>query len=236
MIKTKRILLVISFLAGLSLLNSCIKDLRKIENVESFDYNPSFSVPVGPLSFTMAEIMPTDSILYLEIPDSILSLDTLQSPILVYDDYLYFYNPVLGYTSYFNQAMNFSNMTQQSDHIVSAMLKTHVSSYIPISMLMQGYLLDGQGNIIDSLNAGGYIQLETPPVNQDGTVTEPAEYTIYTHYDSDTSQELLDVEEIEIFLHIRTYDEDIDTLRVYSWYTIEFEFGIRAELLIPITP
>lgn len=236
MIKTNRIIIVIFLMAGTFLINSCVKDLREIENIESFNYNPSFSVPVGPLSFSMDEIMPTDSISHLEIPDSVLSLDTLQSPILVYDDYLYFYNPVPGYTSFFNQPVNFSNMTQQSDNIVSAMLKTHVSSYIPISMLMQGYLLDGQGNIIDSLNAEGYIQLETPPVNQDGTVTEPTEYTIYTHYNSNTSQNLLDVEEIEIFLHIRTYDENIDTLRVYSWYSIAFEFGIRAELLIPITP
>jgi hypothetical protein len=224
------------FLLSLCFFTSCIKDLREIESVESFEYHPSFSVPVGPLSFTLDEIMPTDSILGFEIPDSILSLDTITSPILVYDDYFYFYNPVLGYSTVFTQTMNFSNMTQQSEYIESAMLKTHVHNYIPVSITMQGYLVDGQGNIIDSLERAGPIQLEIPSVSQDGTVIEPAQHTIYTHYDSDTSADLLDVQELQIYLHIQTYDEEIDTLRVYSWYEMEFEFGVRAEFAIPIIP
>jgi len=229
-----RILIVL--LVSLSFLTSCVKDLRNIDSVESLEYNPSFSVPIGPISFVLEEIMPADSIQGFWIPDSILSLDTITSPIMVYDDYLYFYNPVLGYATVFSQPMNFSNMTQQSDNIVSAMLKTNISSYVPINMLMQGYLLDGEGNIIDSLNSGGYIRLDGPTVNQDGVVTEPTERTIYTHYNSDTSEDLLDIQELQIYLHVLSYDEDIDTLRVYSWYYCEFEFGVRAELLVPIFP
>lgn len=236
---TKRIKIGIPYLILLILItvltHSCIKDIRELEDVENLDYQPSFSIPVGTVAYTLEEIMPADSLMDFEIPDSLIQAGNLDTLILLYNDEFTFFRPELGYTAYFREPVNFSNLSQQSENVESAMLKTNITNRIPVAIEVQGYLLDAGDNVVDSLISGGRIQIPAPLANEDGVIDEPTYGTIYTHFYSDRVDELMDVREIYVYVHLETYAEDIDTVRVYSWNGIELQLALRANLTIPIT-
>lgn len=225
-----------AYLLPLALLFSCIKDLKELETIDSINYLPSFSVPVGSLSYTLEDIMPPDSLWNYEIPDSLLQAGDLDTLILIYNDTRTFFRPELGYTAYFHEPVSLRTIFEQSENVEHAMIKTIIKNNIPVSIEVQGYLLDDNDQVVDSLIHSGKAQIPAPNSNGEGIIDEPTEETIYTHYYASQVDDLMNVTEIRVYVHLDTYTEDVDTLKVYSWNGIELEIGLRGDLIIPITP
>ena len=232
----KQTLYTIFLILLVSGLSSCLKDIRELNEVESLSYDPSFSVPIGSLDYLLEDIMPPDSLFDYEIPDSLIQAGNLDTMILLYNDDLLFFQPPVGYTACFREPVNFSNLSPQMENLRSAMLKTIIRNSLPLSIEVQGYLLGNNEQIIDSLISTGRMEIPAPLTDENGVVAEPAEATIYAHYNSDKTDALMDVNEILIYMHLDTYVEDRDTLRVYSWNGLELEIGLRADLTIPVNP
>ena len=230
--------LTLIFLTLLIACVSCVKDVLEVRDIEEFEYSPSFSIPIGPLSYTLGEIMPADSlsdykIPYYQLPDSV------QRPIVLYhfdSATIAFFNPETGFATYFYQPVNFGNLSNEFDQVQSAMLKTIVHSKLPVSITLQGYLLNGAGDIIDSVNREGPVLIEAPEIPANGVITDPTDTTLYTHYYPSNMEYLMETESIIIDLFLDTYEAGTDTLHVYPWYGIDLQIGLRAELLIPVRP
>lgn len=215
--------------------NACIKDIQELQEIEDMSYNPSFSVPIGLLSYTLEEIMPPDSLYNFVIPDTLIQAGNLDTLILLYNDDRVFFRPELGYTSYFSEQVSFSNLSEQTENVEYAMLKTIVSNKIPVAIDVQGYLLNDSDQIVDSLISTGSAYIPAPEANEEGLIDEPTEHTIYTHFYSEKVDDLMDVTEIRVYVHLETYAQDIDTVRVYSENGIDLQIALRGDLKIPIT-
>lgn len=225
-----------SIILGCFLLTSCVDDLRNLETVESLEYTPSFSIPIGPISYTLGEIMPPDSLLNFEIPDSILQYDTVDRPMMVYNDSRYFYAPEFGYETTFRQDISFANLSPEFQYVESAMLKTIFTNNLPIALSLQGYLLNDQSQVMDSIFQDGLVMINSPEINSEGIITQPSEHTFYTHYDSDNVDFLMDVTQLDVYIFLQTYSGELDTLYIYSSNGIHLQLGLRADLSVPIMP
>lgn len=231
--KPQNLLLLLILILGFS--NACIKDIKDLQEIEDMSYNPSFSVPIGSISYTLEEIMPPDSLYNFVIPDTIIQAGNLDTLILLYDDTRVFYRPELGYTSYFQEPVNFSTLSTQTQNVEYAMLKTIVSNKIPVAIKVQGYLLDASEQVVDSLIPAGSAYIPAPVANDEGLIEEPTEYTIYTHFYNEQVDALMEVTEIRVYVHLETYAQDIDTVKVYSENGLELQMALRGDLKIPLT-
>lgn len=225
---------LIFWLSGLLLTaTSCVKELRDINDIETLQYEPSFSIPIGPLSYTLEEIMPPDSLLEHAIPDTIPIPDT---SLLIYDDILYFYNPEEGFDVTYHEPLNLRSISEQSGNVESLMLKTNITNNLPVEIELQGYLLDDQGTVVSTISKEGIVHIDGPPLDNRGAIVEPVHHTVYTHFYEDEIDRLITVRTMEIYLFLQTFNEGVDTLRVYSSNGIDLQFALRANLIIPITP
>jgi hypothetical protein len=212
-----------------AILISCIDDFNK--DLETIEYNPEFSIPIGPLSYILDDIMPPVSLSEYSAPDTAASSDT---SLIIYNDDLYFYNPESGFDTTFLEPANFGSLTENTDNVVSVMLRTNLTNNIPTVIGLQAYLRNGFDMIVDSISRDGIVMIDCPEINQEGQITQPTKVTIDTHFDADRINELAAVTYLEIYIFIQTYNEGIDRLHVYSWNGIDLQFGLRAELLVPV--
>ena len=228
----KKLILHISVLIGIAFIaTACLDNFNR--DLETIYYNPSYSVPIGPLSYSMPDIMP-----YLAIPEPIPDIsalpDTFDLPIMIYDDTLYFVNPERGYDTVFYEQFDVTSIIEQTEYIVSIMFRSNISNGLPVNTLLQVYYLGNDGTVIDSLYNEGRIQIPTAEVNERDSVLIPYATTIDTYLDEEEIQSILQASQLALYIHLQTYRPDSDTLRVYSYQEFNAQLGLLAELLVPI--
>ncbi|MBA7518984.1 hypothetical protein ES705_11058 [subsurface metagenome] len=216
------LILFISFLAG-----ACLDDFNR-ENDPIF-YTPSYSLPIGPLEYTLEEIMPPLS-LDMPIVDTSLIPDTI--PLLIYDDTLFFVNPQGGHDTVFTGIMDIASIGPNMVYIQSAMFRVNYANGLPSFLSIQLYFFDGI-QLVDSLFEEGGLRIENASLDQDGIVTGPYVGREEIYIDSSRINNILQVNNYELSIHVETYRENIDILRVYSYYEFDVQLALRAELLIP---
>jgi hypothetical protein len=215
----------------MALLYSCIDEFNR--GSETVYYNPSFSIPIGPLSYTLQEIMPYAA-LGAPIPDSIVNSDSVVGPVLLYDDSLYFSNPTEGYDTFFYAPVDFRSLTNQWEYVRSLMFRVNLANGLPVMVGTQLNFLDSANTLIDSLYPDGKIWIQSARVDNQGIVTAPFENMYDFYIDSSRVAGIIGSTRMEVYLFLETYNENIDTLRVYSSYHFDLQLGVRAELLIPL--
>lgn len=225
------------FLSGFTILiliitvNACLDNFNR--DLDTIYYNPSYSVPIGPLSYSMEDIMPylalTDP-----IPDITLLPDTFDFPFLIYDDTLYFINPEEGYDTIFYEYFDMNSIIEQSEYIVSVMFRSNISNELPVNTSLQVYYFDGYGTALDSLYDDGRIVIQSPEVTSQDSVLIPFVTTIDTYLDEEEIQHLRESSQLALYIHLQTYQPDDDTLYVYSYQEFNVQLGMRIELLVPL--
>jgi hypothetical protein len=218
-------------LLGVLSLNSCIDEFNR--GSETVYYNPSFSIPIGPLSYTLQEILPYAT-LGIPIPDSIVVSDSIIVPLLIYDDSVYFNNPEEGRDTSFFISVDFTSLLNQWEYIHSLIFRVNISNGLPVNVGTQLYFYDAGDNLIDSLYDNGKIWIESANVDQRGIVTSPFEHTYDIWVDSARVAGIIGSTRLGTYLLLETYHENIDTLRAYSSYHFDLQLAVRAELLIPL--
>lgn len=209
----------------------CLEDFRQ-ERDDMF-YTPTYSIPIGPLSYRLDEIMS-----YLSL-DSLIS-DTLEIPpsgadrILVYDDTMFFVNPIVGYDTILFFNYDFSLLPEDEEYITSAMLRVNYANGLPLNIAYQYYLYDENDVLLDSLNDEGPIWVPSAQINEQGLVVSATTGRAETYFDSTEVQILFNTARFDLFLFLQTYTAGIDTLWVYSDQIIDLQLAVRTDLLVPI--
>ena len=225
----RKILVSIAVITFLS--TGCIEDFR--EEQDSLYYTPTYSVPIGPLSYPLQDIMS-----YLSL-DSLIT-DSLEIPpsgmdrILVYDDTLLFMNPVVGYDTILSFNYDFSLLPEEEHYIQSAMLRINYANGLPLDIAHQFYLYDANNVLLDSLYEDGIEWIPSAGVDDKGTVISATTGRTETYFDSTEIQTLYQTDRFDLYLYLQTYRHGIDTLRVYSDQQIDIQLAVRTDLMVPI--
>lgn len=215
---------IIIFIAG------CLEDFR--QEMDNLYYTPTYSVPIGPLNYTLDEIMS-----YLSL-DSLIT-DTLEIPpsgadrILVYDDTLFFVNPVQGYDTILPFTYDFSLLPENEEFIQSAMLRVNYANGLPINIAYQYYLYDENNVLLDSLYDEGRIWVPSAEIGAGGSVIAPTIGRAETFFDSTEVDILFQTSRFDLYLFLQTYRLGVDTLWVYSDQMIDIQLAVRTDLLVP---
>jgi hypothetical protein len=207
---------------------SCLDNFNR--DLDTVYYNPSYSVPIGPLEYSLGQIMPPEAL--IPLLDTSFLADTI--PLIVYNDSFFFINPKLGYDTTFIEPVNLDMLGDYSDYIVSLMIRSNITNNIPTELSLQIYLLDGDNNRTDSVYKEGKVRIRMPDINQEGVITEPYFETIDTYLDQEEIDNLLQTSAIESYIYLKTYDGNTRVLHVWSSNGIGLQLAIRAEILAPL--
>jgi len=214
------------FLTGI-FASACLDDFNR--DNDPVYYTPSFSIPVGPLDYTLEDIMPPGA---LDIPVLDTSAIDDSVPLIIYDDSLFFVNPRTGYDTIFTGEMNLSAISPNMQYAQSLMFRMNYSNEIPTNLAVQMYFFNGN-QIIDSLFADGRIWIANAIQNEDKSTTIPVSGREEVYIDSTRIDDFLQVNNFTLSIHVETYREGMDRIQVYSYFGFDMQLALRAELLVP---
>jgi len=212
-------------------LTACMDDFNR--DLSTVYYNPGYSVPIGPVYYTLADIMPPIA-LDFPVPDTSLIPDNIDIPLLVYDDSIFFINPEFGFDTVFRQPIDLQSISDVSEYVVSAMLRSNLSNNLPVNLGVQVDFVDAAGRIVTSLYPEGGVLIERPEIGEDGQIIEPRTEQIDTYLEEEQIDQLLIANFFDIRIHIDTYNQNTDILHVYSRNGMALQLGLRAEILVPL--
>lgn len=223
-----RIHLVIYFFLLTGFLTvACLDDFNRLN--DPMYYNPTFSVPIGPLSYTLDDIMPPEA-LENQIIDTSTIGDSI--PLIIYNGSLFFENPRLGFDTLFTGAMNLSSISPNMEYAQSLMFRINYSNEIPTDLAVQMYYYIGN-QLVDSLFENGRFWIAQAIQDPDGITTVPISGREELYVDSTRIENMMQVTNFELAIHLETYREGLDQIRVYSDYGFDLQLAMRAELLVP---
>ncbi|MBN2524043.1 MAG: hypothetical protein JXB24_12290 [Bacteroidales bacterium] len=206
---------------------ACLDDFNRSN--DPMYYNPTFSVPIGPLNYTLDDIMPPEA-LENQIIDTSTVGDSI--PLIIYNSSLFFENPGLGFDTLFTGAMNFSSISPDMEYAQSLMFRINYANEIPANLAIQMYFyIDNQ--LVDSLFENGSFWVAQALQIPDGITTIPFSGREEQYVDSTRIQNMMQVTNFELAIHVETYREGLDQIRVYSYYGFDLQLAMRAELLVP---
>lgn len=216
------LLILAGFFAG-----ACLDDFNRYS--DPVLYNPSYSIPIGPLDYTLEDIMPHEA---LDIPvlDTSVIEDTV--PLIIYDDSLFFVNPRTGYDTLFTGEMNLSEISPNMDYAQSLMFRMNYSNEIPTDLAVQMYFYNGR-QIVDSLFEDGRFWIANAIQIENGITTIPVSGREEFYIDSTRIEDFLQIDNFILTIHVQTYREGMDRLHIYSHFGFNTQLALRAKLLIP---
>lgn len=226
MTQGKSQIIYIILLAGI-ISSACLEDFNK--DSDPLLYTPSYSIPIGPLNYTLNDIMPPEA---LDIPilDTSIIGDTI--PLIIYDDSLFFENPVTGHDTIFTGSMNLSSISTNMEYARSLMFRIDYANQIPTDLYIQLYFYNGT-QLLDSLFEDGWLQIANATPDQDGVNTIPVTGREEVYIDSSRIENFLQLTNYALSIHVQTYSEGLDIIHVYSFYSLDLQLALRAELQIP---
>lgn len=205
---------------------ACMDDFDK--DNDTIYYQPTYSIPIGPLDYTLGDIMP-----YLALTpiDTSIIIDTV--PLLFYDDSLFFINPPTGHDTSFVELYDISSFSKESRYTRSLMIRANYSNSLPMKMEYQVYFLDANDGLLDSLFEFGHLEVPSASRDENNIVTAPYTGREERYFDTTDIATLLNTRKLEIAIHLETFKEAPNILPIYSDYTVSFELALRAGLIIP---
>jgi hypothetical protein len=206
---------------------ACLDDFNREQ--DPMYYTPSFSIPIGPLNYTLEDIMPPEA-LGIQVPDTSLTGDSI--PLIIYDDILFFENPDSGFDNLLTGPMNLSAISPNMVYATSLMFRMNYANEIPTDLTVQFYFYAGD-QLVDSLFPDGRFPIAKAEQGQDGITTIPVTGREEVYIDSSRIGAMMQVTDFELAIHLETYTEDSDILHIYSFYEFNVQLALRAGLLVP---
>jgi hypothetical protein len=216
--------LLVLFLAG-----ACYKDL--VRETDTVYYKPTYSIPIGPLSYTLEDIMPPvalDSLVQdtASIPDSI--------PLIWYNDEFFFINPPAGHDTSIVELFDISSFSEDAEYTRSLMIRVNYVNGLPVAMEYQLFFLDANDIVLDSMFLEGPLSIDRAGTDENGLVIAPNSGRVERFFDTDDIPIIMQTRKIQITIHLDTYREDEAVLRLFSTDGIDLELAMRAGLVVPI--
>lgn len=211
-------------------LNSCVdKDLTNFG--ESVYVHPEYSVPVGNETIYMEDIVEDYFADLIEIPDTLLSNDTLS---VFHYDSVFYYNPfILEFED--EHTFDFSSMADRTEYITSAMIRTNCINGIPARFKFQVYLFDRSWLIIDSVYKDGPMIIDQAETDSLGQVIKPHELWKHdTYLSKEIINRLPDVYYIYSTLSVEIENFSATYIQYLKKQQFWSQLGLRIKLDIPL--
>lgn len=211
-------------------LNSCIdKDLTNIG--ETVYVTPEYSIPIGNETIYMDDLVEEYFGDLFEIPDTLLFNDTIS---VFYYDSIFYNNPILLEFEG-ERTFDFSSLSEKTEYITSAMIRTNCINGIPARFHFQVYLYDYARQIVDSVYTSGPLVIEPAITDSLGQIVQSGE--LWKH-DAYLSREV--IERLpDIYYIYSTVTVEIENYSAtYIQYLNDQEFwsqlGLRVKLDLPL--
>ncbi len=203
---------------------SCID--KSVENINnSVFFNPTYSLPIGPVQFTAKDIINSSG---FKLIDTSKVSDT--TGYFWYDSA--FYNDNYGY---FDTVIlidfTFSSISDKLDETKSLMIRLNITNGFPTNLFTQMYFGDANNLVIDSLFTNGFLKIPSADVNDNGEVANPFLLRNFDTYLSQGKiQTLKKVQYVHLFIRVVTKKRNGSYVKLYPTYTIRTDIAIRIEL------
>jgi hypothetical protein len=204
------------FLAFISLAGCIDENIFRVS--EDVEINPSYSLPLGPLTYDIND--------YLE------SLDTVN---FAWPDSLYYNNTLYpNYSSYITLSginfYDFNSLSNDFDRVENIMFRLIVSNGYPTVTVTQVYFADENQNLVDSAFAGGPYVLQPADINDEGIVTAPYKEIADVPMSPYFVQHMGSIRYIIVESIIYTTRPDIRQVKFYTYYTYHINIAMRIQL------
>lgn len=210
-------------------ITSCLDNFNR--DIETIYYHPSYSIPIGTLSYRLPDIMPGEA-LTPYMPDIISTPDTPH--LIIYDDMISFINPEIGYDTVILEPFSLQSVLEQSEYIVSVMLRANITNGLPVNTSVQLYMISDFGSIIDSIYKEGPEVIESEIIQLGDSAAYSHYTTIETYLDTLSIQNFLQTSVVGLYIRLETYHSENDTLRVYSNQHFDTQLAVRIGLNVPL--
>jgi len=201
----------------LLLFTGCIDEniFRVSEDVE---ITPSYSLPLGPLSYNINDYLESLSAVTFPWPDS-----------LYYNDVLY--PNVRSYLTRFDDNYyNFNSLSRDFERIERVMFRLSLSNGYPTMTVTQIYFADENRNLVDSAFSDGPHEMPPAPIDDQGVVTAPGEEIVDVTMSSDFIQHMGNIRHIIIKGIFYTTRPDIPQVKFYTYYAYHINIAVRIQL------
>jgi hypothetical protein len=185
---------------------------------EDVEITPSYSLPLGPLSYDINDYLESLDTLTLPWPDSLYYNDTL-------------YPNVLPYLFRFDdQYYDFSFLSGNVERVERVMFRLILSNGYPTMTVTQIYFADGNQNIMDSAFSDGPHVMQPAPLDDEGVVTAPIVEIVDVTMSPDFVQNMGNIRHILIHGIIYTTRPDIAQVKFYTDYAYHIHIAVRIQL------
>lgn len=214
---------------------SCIDE--NITNIsDSLDLNQSYSLPIGDVSYTINDYFETLDTFQLDtLQSDTLQIDTLLTPLPDSIEFVEFNDTLYANVKYLldttiDTEFDFGALADDLDKIKAITLVFIIDNDFPTDTWTQVYFMDDAGNQIDSLFIEGPLLISAPELNIDGIPEErPPEIKVCPVSDY-IIDNIASIRFIRVFGIVRTIRPDVNIVKFYSEYDINFHIGVRVEL------
>ncbi len=117
-----------------------------------------------------------------------------------------------------------------SDHLNSLTFRVEVDNWLPLDVDLQVYFLDELYTMVDSLFDSPERILGSDPasLDADGKITSPENKVTEIVFEKDDLDKLTPAKFMKLSLALATTDQGVPSVKIYSFYTIDFNLAIRA--------
>lgn len=209
---------VILSLPVFMLMAGCL-DENIFEVSREAELHPSYSLPIGPVTFDINDYLEELTLMTMPWPDS-----------LYYGDVLYpnyrAYIPRWEFGDY-----DLSMLSGDIGRVEQVTFHLLVSSDYPTLSVTQVYFADGDGNILDSAFAEPYALLPAE-TDADGVVIAPREEIVDITMSSGFVERMEEIRQIIIESIIYTTQPDVAHVKFYSYYAYRVNIALRIQFYI----
>ena len=135
--------------------------------------------------------------------------------------------PLYGKASNFVARDTFEITLDEFDDVSSAEFKVVGENGLPLEIDVQGYFLDEQGEIIDSLFMNTERVLEGAPVDGDGFVNGTSKTTLFVDYDGDRFEEIRGSKNIAVVATFSTSGNGENSVNLQSNQNTNIRIGAK---------
>ncbi|MBN1598611.1 MAG: hypothetical protein JW894_09980 [Bacteroidales bacterium] len=214
---------------------SCLDDYYKVKDDLSGDndvifYNPTYSLPVGQLSYSLNELLRYNQDFLDLLPFDYIVIPPTDT-IIEFNGEIYRF-PYTYDTIYFD-TIDFSALIKDSEYIVSLMFRTRCTNKLPVEVGIQVSFCNDEGDVLDSLFSEGILWLPKAEADQNGII--PSNYGPEDIYiEEPMINTMISSTVLETHLYLRRDRNEEMIIYLHEDYGIDVQLAVRVELLVPI--
>lgn len=203
------------------LFTACMKN-TDVSVGGSIHIQPEYAIPIGSPELELGT--------YLNALNNLNPIDTMQLDTIegfIYDSVLYEVPKTVEYRV--NVPFTLSGTKETDEYVTAAVFRTNAVNKIPAEIMMQVYLIDIAGIVIDSFYTDGPIVIPNAIVNNEGYVTNHGEIWEYDmQFREEKLDKLTDVASIEIYNKVIIQNVKDVLAKYYSDQDLWLQLAVRV--------